>query len=297
MIRTRSILHSLARSSMHPLRGWPMPALASTLALGLVLLAAHGTPAGAGERLVLTGSSTVAPIALEIGKLFEKQNPGVRVDVQTGGSSRGIRDVRQGTADIGMVSRSLKAEEADLTPHTIALDGLAMIVHRDNPVASLTRNQVVAIFTGRITDWNAVSARQGPITVVSKAEGRATLELFLDYFGLRPTDIRARVIIGDNEQGIKTVAGNPGAIAYVSVGAAAYQMARGVAIRMPALDGVVPTPQSVAAGTFPIMRQLNLVTRGDIPRLAARFIAFARSPAVRGILARFNVVAPAGKAS
>ncbi len=70
------------------------------------------------ERLTLTGSSTIAPLALEIGKRFEQQNPGVRVDVQTGGSSRGVNDARTGLAGIGMASRALNESETDLTrPH------------------------------------------------------------------------------------------------------------------------------------------------------------------------------------
>ena len=66
------------------------------------------------EKLVLTGSSTVAPLAAEIGKRFESLHSNVRVDVQTGGSSRGVSDARAGLADIGMASRALKDDEKDL---------------------------------------------------------------------------------------------------------------------------------------------------------------------------------------
>ncbi|MEZ4463171.1 MAG: substrate-binding domain-containing protein [bacterium] len=65
------------------------------------------------------------------------------MDVQAGGSSRGIADARQGAADVGMVSRALKAEEGDLTATPIARDGIALIVHRDNPIAALSADQVV----------------------------------------------------------------------------------------------------------------------------------------------------------
>ena len=66
-------------------------------------------------RLVITGSSTVAPLVSEIGKRFESSHPDVRIDVQTGGSSRGITDTRQEIADIGMASRALSEEESDLS--------------------------------------------------------------------------------------------------------------------------------------------------------------------------------------
>ena len=83
------------------------------------------------RKIVLTGSSTVAPLAVEIGKRFESQHPDVRVDVQTGGSSRGVNNARAGLADIGMASRALKALEDDLSSFTIALDGIGIIVGRE----------------------------------------------------------------------------------------------------------------------------------------------------------------------
>ena len=85
------------------------------------------------EKLVLTGASTIAPLAAEIARRFESQHPGTRIDVQTGGSSRGINDTRNGTAEIGMVSRALKPAEQDLQAHTIALDGVGLILHASNP--------------------------------------------------------------------------------------------------------------------------------------------------------------------
>ncbi|MEK7771939.1 MAG: substrate-binding domain-containing protein, partial [Pseudomonadota bacterium] len=110
----------------------------------------------ASQRLVLTGSSTIAPLAGEIARRFESLHPGVRIDVQTGGSSRGIHDVRKGIAAIGMVSRALKADEADLQAFAIAQDGISIIVHAGNPVITLNRKQIADIYTGRITHWNAV---------------------------------------------------------------------------------------------------------------------------------------------
>ena len=153
--------------------------------LGVGLVAAVGLSACAGAdgtRLVITGSSTVAPLVSELGKAYEADNPGVRIDVQTGGSSRGVADVRQGVADLGMISRELAAEEADLWGDAIALDGISLILHQDNGVSALTSDQVAAIFTGEIDNWQELGGADAPITVVNKAEGRATLEIFFFFF-------------------------------------------------------------------------------------------------------------------
>ncbi|MFT7463104.1 MAG: phosphate transport system substrate-binding protein [Pseudohongiellaceae bacterium] len=245
-----------------------------------------GAGADRGERrtLVLTGSSTVAPLAAEIGKRFESLHAGVRVDVQTGGSSRGIADTRQAVADIGMASRALKNEEHDLFAFTIAQDGVCLIAHRDNPVEALTDKQVVAIYTGRMTNWKDVGERDAPITVVNKAEGRSTLELFLKHFQLKNSEVRPHVVIGDNEQGIKTVAGNPNAIGYVSIGTAEYDTNHRVPIKLLPIGGVEASIENVSAGTFPLSRPLNLVTLTEPEGLAKTFIEFARSRGVHDIV-------------
>lgn len=273
------------------------------LAIGLLALAVVATGCRAAssaqlsERLVVTGSSTVAPLVAEIGKRFEAVE-GVRVDVQTGGSSRGVADARQGLADLGMASRALKAGEDDLESFTIARDGICLIVHRDNPVAELSNSQVVDVFTGKVSDWNAVGGPDATVTVVHKAEGRSTLELFLKHFGLDNRSVRPSVVIGDNEQGIKTVAGQVGAIGYVSIGAAEHARARGVPIRLLPMAGVAATTDNLRQGRFPLSRPLNLVTRGEPSELARRFIDFAQSAAVEDLVGELSFVrAPAAESA
>lgn len=251
---------------------------------GMALLLGAPLAGAADNRLVLTGSSTVAPLAAEIGKRFEKLNPGIRVDVQSGGSTRGVNDARSGLADIGMASRSLNSDEQDLKSYTIARDGIGIILHKSNPVASLSDAQIIAIYTGRITNWKEVGGKDAKITVVNKAEGRSTLELFLHHFHLKNSEIKAQVVIGDNQQGIKTVAGNPGAIGYVSIGTAEYEEAQGTPIHQLPLEGVAATVANVRNGSFPLARPLNLVTKTEAVGLVRRFIDFARSEAVHDLV-------------
>ncbi|NGZ10051.1 MAG: phosphate ABC transporter substrate-binding protein [Nitrospira sp. LK70] len=235
-------------------------------------------------KLVITGASTLAPLVAEIGKRFESHHPKVRVDVQTGGSSRGVADTRQGLADIGMVSRVMKDEEKDLYAFPVARDGVGIILHKENPVQALTDEQVVAVYTGKITDWKDVGGKHAPITVVNKAEGRSTLEVFLHYFKLKNRDVKAQVIIGDNEQGIKTVAGNRHAIGYVSIGTAEYDESQGVPIKLLSVGGVAASTETVRNDTFPISRPLHIITRTPPGGLIKAFIEYAQSKAVHDII-------------
>ena len=284
-----------------PMKHWSMDTSLTTepwagrigfagLCLGLALLGqgcgtqSTNSAEQSGGTVVLTGSSTVAPVVSEIGKQYEQENPSIRIDVQTGGSSRGIADARSGVADLGMVSRDLKPDESDLLSHAVARDGISVILHRDNPVTALNDQQIQDIYTKKITNWQAVGGPDQAITVVNKAQGRSTLELFEAYFEFEPKAIKADVIIGDNQQGLKTVAANPNAIGYVSIGAAEVDIQQGAPLKILPIAGVDATLKNVQNGSFPLSRTLNIVSKGDPDELAQAFISFAQSPQVHDVI-------------
>lgn len=244
---------------------------------GVSIALAAGAQSQERKAITVTGSSTIAPILLELGRAYEQRTPGIRVDVQTGGTSRGISDARGGKADIGMASRAVKASESDLHWALVANDGLAVIVHRDNPVAALTADQVRSLYRGEIVDWSAVGGKAGPVTLVHKAEGRSTLELFLDFFKLKNPEVKPHAIVGDNLQGVQTVAANPSAIGYVSIGTAETSVADGVPIRLLPFEGVAASVANVANGSYPLLRPLNLVTKEPVGAHIAAFLAFVTS--------------------
>ncbi len=256
----------------------------SFLALSVMALLSVAASAHAAETIVLTGASTVAPLMAEIGKRFEETHPNVRIDVQTGGSSRGVRDARAGLADIGMVSRPLTDSERDLTAFTLAYDGVAFILHKSNPVQTLTRQQIIDIFTGKVRDWSEIGPGRGTIVVENKAEGRSTLELFLTHFDIKSSDVKAAVVVGDNQEAIKVIAGNPLAIGYVSIGSAVTEAGLGVPIKPLPMDGVEATIDAVKQKRFPLVRDLNLVVRKPPEGVVKEFIAYAQSDQVTDLV-------------
>lgn len=236
-------------------------------------------------QLTLAGSSTIQPVAEVLGQEFEKFHPKVRINVQGGGSSVGITAPQSGLADIGMVSRALHAEEAQrLTPTTFAVDGIALIVHASTPIAGLSRQQVIDIYTGKVSNWQALGWNDARIVVVNKEEGRATLELFEHCFALRGKFVRDAVIIGPNGQAIATVAGNPQALAYVSIGSAEAAVEQGTPIKLLALDGVAATSINVQNGMYGLLRPLNFVTVGPPQGMTKVFLDFVLTPAGQRIV-------------
>ena len=243
------------------------------------------------QKLQVSGSSTVGPLLSEIAKRYEKKHPDVRIEIQTGGSSRGIADAGGGIVDIGMSSRDLKdSEKAGRTQWPIAMDGVCFIVHAKNPVKTLTLKQLKGIFTGKVTRWNQVGGPDSEITVINRNAGRSELDLVTDFFEIEPEQIQTDLFAGENQQGIKMVANDVNAITYMSVGTSEYESQHGSPIRLLPLDGVEDTVANVGAGKFPLARPLILVTDSRPSALAKNFIRFAQSTSVHDLVEGLSYV-------
>lgn len=244
-----------------------------------------------GDRIQLSGSSTVGPLVDEIGKRYEKENPGVRVEVQTGGSSRGIADAANGLADIGMSSRALKqSEKGGRQSWPIAMDGVCFIVHSSNLIGELSRSQLLSIIRGETKNWQDVGGVNQPIVFINRAAGRSELELVTKFFGIQANEIAADLIAGENQQGIKMVGGNANSISYMSVGASEDAVVRGTEIRMLPLAGVESSVANVESGKFPLSRPLILVTSENPSKPVQDFISYAQSEAVEDLVRDLSYV-------
>ena len=110
-------------------------------------------------KTVVSGSSSVTPVMEKLKEAYNKINPNVEVEIQQSDSTTGILNAIEGTADIGMASRALEDAELSqgVTETVIALDGIGVIVNKENALSGLTSEQVKAIYTGEITSWDGLS--------------------------------------------------------------------------------------------------------------------------------------------
>ncbi len=253
-----------------------------------VLAAALLTSAGCGQRsasateLVVTGSTTILPIAEIAGEMYHDRNPDKKILVSGLGSSAGIETVAHGSSDIGTSSRDLKPAEEELglfdTP--IAYDAIAVIVHPDNPVDALTTEQVRAIFSGEIENWSEVGGRDKDIGLVNRDEASGTREAFHKIvMGDTPFDRTAAVLPGTGQ--VRSVVANArGAVGYISLGFVNDE------VKVVAIDGIAPTTESVIAGEYPVQRLLHFFTVGEPTGLARDYIDFVLSEAVQGTIVK-----------
>jgi phosphate transport system substrate-binding protein len=237
--------------------------------------AGNGAPAGIRGEISVVGSTTVQPLAEVLAEAFETLNPGVTIIVSGGGSSVGVKSGADGTAHIGMCSRHVKESEFQESPnimvHTVANDGIAIVVEPSVPVDGLTLLQCRDIFSGVITNWNEVGGPAMPIIVVSREEGSGTRGAFEELV-LGDALMAESAILQPSNGAVRTTCSTtPGAVAYLSFG---YLDS---SVKTVAVDGALPTPENVAAGTYPVYRPLNMITDGQPGGIAGAWLEFILS--------------------
>lgn len=116
------------------------------------------TPGQAGEKVVIHGSSSVAPLMEKLQEAYLEVQPNAEIELQASDSSTGLKDAAAGIADIGMSSRDLSDSELSqgLTPIIIAQDGIAVIVNPENPIENLDQDQIKEIYQKEVTTWSSL---------------------------------------------------------------------------------------------------------------------------------------------
>lgn len=213
------------------------------------------------EVITSAGSTTVQPAMRACAKLYQQSHPNTQIIIAGGGSSKGISTVARGKVDIGRASRPIKAKEqaryTDLQSYVIGSDGIAMIVHADNPIKQLTSTQVEQLFKGKIKDWHAINGNQGEVHLISLGSEHGTYELFSKKFHLQGKQTEDGI---DFEQGhawiafsqdvmIDKVAHDPLAIGFASIGIV-HEKAAETGIKALLLDTVVPIADNVRNGSY-----------------------------------------------
>jgi phosphate transport system substrate-binding protein len=234
----------------------------------LVALALGGCGQSSSETINEAGSTTVQPVAEKLASAFMQKNPDVTIIIQGGGSSVGVKSAADGTVDIGAASRELKSDEPRLVTHLLARDGIAIVVHPGNTVTGLTKEEVVKIFAGEVTDWSQVGGSSGTITVIAREEGSGTRTAFEEMV-MGKTLITERAILQPSNGALRTsVSTTPLAIGFISLGYLDNT------VKALSIDGVAPTTENCKNGSYPIVRPLYFLTKEQPTGLVKEFIDF-----------------------
>lgn len=249
-------------------------------------------PTSLSGSISVAGSTTVQPLAEKLAEAFNAQHPDVQIDVQGGGSSVGVKSAGQGTVDVGMASREIKQSELDEYPDlkvfTIARDGIAIVTHPDVPVDGLTREQVKGIFAGDITNWSEVGGPDKPIVVVAREEGSGTRAAFEEMVmgGEEGPAIADTAILQPSNGAVRTtVSTTPDSIGFLSFGYLDQS------VKALAIDGVEATEANAARGAYPIVRPLNMMTKGEPTGVVKAWLDFILSDVGQAIVREEGYIA------
>ncbi len=228
--------------------------------------------------IIVAGSTSVQPFAEVLAEEFMILNPDVVIDIQGGGSAAGIMATNSGTADIGMSSRKLKDDEKNLWSIEIARDGLAVIVHPDNPINSLGLEQVRGIYSGTIDNWQSIGGTKSPIHIFTREEGSGTRSSF-ESLVMNSTEIMAGAMVQDSNGAVRQLVGDdPAAIGFISLGLVDRT------VKALELDGITPTAENILNGTYHLSRSFLFLTYSEPEGIVKEFIDFSVSEKGRGLL-------------
>jgi phosphate transport system substrate-binding protein len=213
------------------------------------------------QRIVIAGAQSMVPLAEEFTTQFRKDHPGIKVEVQGGGSNYALNAVRRGEIDIGLLSRRLTADErTDLAIESLGEDAILFLTYPNNPVAGLTLDQLRQIYTGHAINWQGFGGEDKGIIALTREQSSAIHGLFINHlFGNNFNGREKAFTIRASKQKIlKTIKRIEGSLGY---GNLRVDQAKAQGVKVLSIEGKFPTEAHIQAGLYPIMRPQLLISR------------------------------------
>ena len=239
-------------------------------------------------KISLNGSTSMEKLVNALAEGFQEKNQGVTVDAQFTGSSAGIEALLAGSADIGDSSRELKDEEKSqgAVENVVAIDGIAVVVHTSNKVDNLTKDQLIKIYNGEITNWKDVGGADEKIVVIGREAGSGTRGAFEELLDVADQCKYAQEL--DNTGAvIAKVAEISGGIGYVSLDAVEDS------VKTLKLDDVEATEANIKADKYFLKRPFVMATKGELDKqsdLVKAFFDYINSDDGQAILKEVGLI-------
>jgi phosphate transport system substrate-binding protein len=248
---------------------------------------------GQKQSIRISGSTTVLPIVQKAADQYMETHPDADIQISGGGSGVGIQAIGSKTVDIGMSSRDVTKDELTKYPSfvvtTVAQDGIAVVVNPANEIKFITQDQVKGIYLGTITKWTEINGANVPgtnnqIVVIGRDSASGTRVYFDEVILSKATPTKNMLEKNSNGAILQTVAQTPGSIGYVSIGFVSNDV-KPLPIWWNSQQFIAPTLDNVKNRTYPISRDLYVITNGKPTGLTGDFIRYILSPEGQKIVA------------
>lgn len=209
--------------------------------------------------ITLAGSTSMEKVCEALMEGFMEDYPSIVVTTEYTGSGAGLESLNAGSVDIGNASRHIKdsEKEAGAVENVVALDGIAVIVDKDNTVNDLTSEQLASIYTGAITNWSELGGKDEAIVVIGREAGSGTRDAFEELNGVKDSCVYAQELDSTGAV-LAKVAATPGSIGYVSLDVVNDTV---VAAK---LNGVDATEANILNGSYALQRPFVMATKGEV---------------------------------
>jgi len=252
-------------------------------------------PVATGQRqtIKISGSTTVLPIVQKAADQYMAAHPDADIQISGGGSGVGIQAIGARTVDIGMSSREVTKDEMAKYPAfvvtTVAHDGIAVIVNPANEIQYITLDQIKDIYLGKITKWTQITGANVPntnnqIVIIGRDSASGTRTYFDETLLLKATPTKTMLEKNSNGAVLQTVGQTPGSIGYVSIGFVSKDV-KALPIWYNTQKFVAPTIENVKSKTYPVSRDLYVITNDQPTGLSGDFIRYILGPDGQKIVA------------
>ena len=240
--------------------------------------------------ITLSGSTSMEKLSKALQEGFMASNRGVTVNVEFNGSSAGIEQVLKGSVNIGNASRNLKEAEVSegAVENIVAIDGIAVIVDNANKVTDITTEELQQIYTGEVTNWSQIGGTNTPIVVIGREAGSGTRGAFEELLEIEDKCEYAQELDSTGTV-LANVSATPGAIGYVSLDVI------NDTVSTVKLDGVEPTEENIAGGSYSLCRPFVMATKGEISEqneVTQAFFAYIASEEGQAIIKQVGLILP-----
>ena len=240
--------------------------------------------------VTLAGSTSMQKLCEAMIESFEEVYPDITVTAEYTGSGAGLEALAGGKTDIGNASRSLKdgEKQSGAVENIVAIDGIAVITHKDSVVSDLTAQQLTDIYTGKITNWKDLGGADEAIVVLGREAGSGTRGAFEELLKIEDQCAYAQEL--DSTGGVLAkVAATPGSIGYVSLDVVDDT------VKALSLDGVAPTEENIVAGSYKLSRPFVMATLGTIDEqndLVKTWFNYVQSDEGQAVIKAMGLILP-----
>lgn len=239
------------------------------------------TPTTNTTTLRLQATPATARLMRELASEYAAANPGIALDIETGSYNTLASRAAQGDGDYFLTNHL--PPDSPLWAAPVGQDGIAVILHPENPTQALTSAQVRGIYQGFIGNWNALGAAEGVIQVVSREDGAATRYEFERLLLGNRAVLPSALVAPTATAMMQMVRTDPNSIGYVAVGQLTAD------VRAVAVDGINPTQDNILNSTYPLRSTLYIVGAGEPPPDERAFIGWVQGASGQRVVAQRHI--------